>query len=106
MFLPNGVAVPAGRRSFGDFLEQYAPPVEGAFADVDRPGARLGAAHNMLALTHGQRAGIGGASDRRACFQGPDRVLPATKYRGVVGTCPCIALVSRTCRNAGDSVSG
>ena len=63
----------AGRRSFGDFLEEYAAPVEGAFVDVDQPQRALGRCRNMLALTHGQRAGIGGADARRAhwcCLQG------------------------------------
>lgn len=56
----------SGRRSFGEFLEEYAEPVQGQFVDVDQPERPLGVCRNMLALTHGQRAGISGATDRCA----------------------------------------
>lgn len=48
-----------GRRDFGDFLSQYAPPAPGCYVDVDG-GADLGPCPNLLALTHGQRPGLGG----------------------------------------------
>lgn len=47
-------------------MEEYAEPVQGQFVDVDQPGQPLGVCRNMLALTHGQRAGISGATDRCA----------------------------------------
>ena len=56
-------ALSAGRRKFGDFLSQYVAPVPGRLVDVGS-GADLGACPNVLALTHGQRAGIGGAAGR------------------------------------------
>lgn len=45
-------------------MEEYAEPVQGQFVDVDEPERPLGVCRNMLALTHGQRAGISGATDR------------------------------------------
>ena len=51
------------RRPFADFLEQYLAPVPGAFVDVDT-GQLRGSCPNILAVTHGQRAGIGGAAGR------------------------------------------
>lgn len=48
-----------GRRDFGAFLEQYTPPMPGQYIDVDS-GTYRGRCANMLALTHGQRAGLGG----------------------------------------------
>jgi hypothetical protein len=38
--------------------------LEGTFVDVDDPSRPLERCPNVLALTHGQRAGIGGAADR------------------------------------------
>ena len=58
----------AGRRKFGDFLAQYAAPMAGTYTDVDT-GATLGECGNMAAVTYGQRASIGGNSDR--CFAVP-----------------------------------
>ena len=61
---------PAGRRSFGDFLAQYIEPCPGRFVCVDG-GADLGPCPDVLAVTHGQRAGVGGAPQRwgnHACF--------------------------------------
>eukprot|EP00887_Chlorella_sp_A99_P008097 scaffold12.g8097.t1 len=52
-----------GRRDFGDFLSQYAAPVPGRLIDVDT-GADLGPCANLLALTHGQRPGLGGMPAR------------------------------------------
>jgi tRNA U34 2-thiouridine synthase MnmA/TrmU len=59
----RAVCCVAGRRKFGDFLSQYVAPVPGRLVDVGS-GADLGACPNVLALTHGQRAGIGGAAGR------------------------------------------
>jgi hypothetical protein len=53
-----------GRRSFGEFIEGYVPTVPGRFLDADT-GADLGACANLLALTNGQRAPLGGGLDRR-----------------------------------------
>ena len=55
----------AGRRKFGEFLEAYAAPLEGRYADVDT-GADLGPCANLAALTHGQHASTGGCAQRRA----------------------------------------
>lgn len=53
-----------GKRSFGQFLENYIPPKPGVYVDVDS-GKTLGRCHNLLAVTVGQRAiGLGGQEDR------------------------------------------
>ncbi|KAL6784700.1 hypothetical protein ACKKBF_B02850 [Auxenochlorella protothecoides x Auxenochlorella symbiontica] len=52
-----------GRRRFGAFLEQYLAPLPGRYRDVDS-GADLGPAANLLALTLGQRASVGGGPQR------------------------------------------
>ena len=52
-----------GRRNFGEFLEEYVPPLAGRFVDVDS-GKDLGPCSNLTAVTHGQRPGIGGATGR------------------------------------------
>jgi tRNA-5-taurinomethyluridine 2-sulfurtransferase len=52
-----------GRRNFADFLAEYIPPMPATFVDVDT-GKRLGNCTNLLSLTHGQRAGLGGHLDR------------------------------------------
>ena len=44
-------------------MEQYVPPLPGRYVDIDT-GADLGPCPNMLAVTHGQRPGIGGAPAR------------------------------------------
>ena len=48
-----------GRRPFGDFLSRYMPPCPGRFLDVDT-GSVLGTHPDCQALTHGQRARLGG----------------------------------------------
>ena len=48
-----------GRRPFGDFLSRYVPPCPGRFLDVDT-GSVLGTHPDCHALTHGQRARLGG----------------------------------------------
>ncbi len=53
----------AGRRNFSDFLSEYVLPLPGRFINVDT-GADVGPCANLLALTHGQRAGIGGEGQR------------------------------------------
>ena len=53
----------AGRRNFPDFLSQYIPPLPGTFVNSDS-GEALGACPNILAVTLGQRPGIGGAAER------------------------------------------
>ncbi len=52
-----------GRRNFADFLSQYIPPLPGTYVSLDT-GVPLGACPNILAVTHGQRPGIGGAAGR------------------------------------------
>lgn len=52
-----------GRRNFADFMRQYVAPVPGRMVDVDS-GRDLGPCLDMNTVTHGQRPGIGGASDR------------------------------------------
>ena len=54
----------AGRRSFGEFVSQYVPPLPGRYMDVDSGASLAPACPNLLAVTHGQRAGLGGAADR------------------------------------------
>jgi tRNA-specific 2-thiouridylase len=49
-----------GRRDFGGFMKGYAAPVEGVFECVDS-GRALAACPDLLALTLGQRARIGGS---------------------------------------------
>ena len=53
----------AGRRDFGEFLEEYASAIPGAFVDVDN-GRALGGCPNLAAVTHGQGAGISGLPDK------------------------------------------
>ena len=48
-----------GRRPFGEFLGRYVAPSPGRFIDVDT-GAVLGNHADCQALTHGQRARLGG----------------------------------------------
>ena len=52
-----------GRRKFGDFIEGYVEKVPGVFVDVDSMEI-LGVCPNILALTYGQGAGIGGQVHR------------------------------------------
>ncbi|KAK9803395.1 hypothetical protein WJX72_005352 [[Myrmecia] bisecta] len=52
-----------GRRNFGDFISQYVAPMPGRFVEVGS-GCDLGPCAKLAAITHGQRAGIGGAADR------------------------------------------
>jgi len=52
-----------GRRKFGEFLAEYSQPMAGLYVDVDS-GETLGECPDMLALTHGQRAPLGGNADR------------------------------------------
>ncbi|KAK2079955.1 hypothetical protein QBZ16_002350 [Prototheca wickerhamii] len=67
-----------GRRKFGDFLEQYLAPVPGRFRDLET-GADLGPCPNLLALTVGQRAGLGGGP-RRSYVAGKDALLRAPHW--------------------------
>ena len=53
----------AGRRDFGEFLEEYTAAIPGTFVDVDT-GRALGSCPNLAAVTHGQGAGIGGLPDK------------------------------------------
>jgi tRNA-specific 2-thiouridylase len=55
-----GICFVGRRRNFAQFLEQYLPPVTGRFIDVDN-GLDIGECKNLLALTHGQKAGLAGA---------------------------------------------
>mmetsp|Transcript_18002 Transcript_18002/g.54183 ORF Transcript_18002/g.54183 Transcript_18002/m.54183 type:complete len:541 (+) Transcript_18002:574-2196(+) len=48
-----------GRRSFGDFIEQYVAPVPGRYVNIEGPESTA-VCDNILAVTHGQRAGWGG----------------------------------------------
>ena len=59
-----GICFIGRRRSFGEFIEQYVPPAPGRFVDA-HSGADLGPCANLLALTPGQRAPLGGGADRR-----------------------------------------
>lgn len=52
-----------GRRSFGKFLEAYLPPKPGLYIDAVS-GAALGPCSNMLAVTVGQKPGLGGQKSR------------------------------------------
>jgi len=58
-----GICFIGRRRNFAQFLEQYLPPVPGRFIDVDN-GLGIGECGNLLALTHGQKAGLAGAVGR------------------------------------------
>ena len=52
-----------GRRNFGEFIEGYVEKLPGVFVDVDSMKI-LGVCPNILALTYGQGAGIGGQVHR------------------------------------------
>ena len=51
-----------GRRRFSNFLESYLPPRAGVYLDAVS-GRILGRCSNMLAITGGQRAGLGGQAE-------------------------------------------
>lgn len=59
-----GICFIGRRRSFGSFLEQYVPPLPGRYVDAGS-GTDLGPCANLLALTPGQRAPLGGGGARR-----------------------------------------
>ena len=68
-----------GRRDFGEFIAEYAPPIPGRFLDVDS-GAALGACPKLAALTHGQGAGISGLPEKCALFSSPPAsFIPAAR---------------------------
>lgn len=75
----------AGRRSFGDFLSQYVDPVPGRFVVVGGGHFDYGACSNMLAVTLGQRAGIGGAANRSN--DGRPAYLPVLQFPPVLSWC-------------------
>jgi tRNA (5-methylaminomethyl-2-thiouridylate)-methyltransferase len=52
-----------GRRNFGAFLKEYVEPKPGIYIDVDT-GRTLGTCPDILAVTCGQRPGVGGLSER------------------------------------------
>ena len=54
----------AGRRNFQEFLEEYSEAVPGVFIDVDE-GEEIGKCPNILAITLGQKAGLGGQKERQ-----------------------------------------
>ncbi len=58
-FLPAN----AGRRNFQQFLEQYSAAVPGTFVDVES-GEDIGLCKNILTVTLGQKAGLGGQKER------------------------------------------
>lgn len=53
----------AGRRKFSDFASQYVEAVPGHYIDIDVPSSAA-PCDNILAVTHGQRAAIGGLLHR------------------------------------------
>ena len=59
-------------------MAQYTPPLEGSYQDIADPERSLGRCLNMIALTHGQRAGIGGADDRCGVGSPPEHGLGPT----------------------------
>jgi tRNA U34 2-thiouridine synthase MnmA/TrmU len=52
-----------GRRSFGDFMAQYVPRLPGEYVCVES-GRTLGSCADVLAVTNGQRASIGGMLEK------------------------------------------
>lgn len=53
-----------GRRGFRGFIEGYVQPLPGSFMCAET-GAYLGPCENILAITHGQRAPLGGGGEKR-----------------------------------------
>jgi tRNA-specific 2-thiouridylase len=52
-----------GRRNFANFLSEYVQPQPGRYVDA-ASGKDVGRCDDVLKLTHGQRAGIGGKLER------------------------------------------
>lgn len=52
-----------GRRNFGAFLNEYVEPKPGTYVDVET-GRNLGTCPDILAVTCGQRPGVGGLPER------------------------------------------